>query len=316
MNENDHYSDIELADDDGLKIKARRMAMYSTEAIQRAYAIDKLIVWHTSFKTALASFDRSFQLSKEFSTPVGLRVFGPPGSGKSTVIDYFRDSLPKFDLIAPGMGAITIDTPKSPQLGGVIESVLVALEYPFASVTKETIDIKRSLSFKALQRMGTRIVALDEAHNLFPANSSRLNGEGTPVTVYLRFLADKAKAAICLAGGPALERLERLDRYLASRCKTLVQLSDFPLDGEWLGIIKTFIERCKTFDLKFLGEPEQQRALFQASAGNLRALKVLLIEAVLVAVDAGQQQLDKGCMAIAFQRVNGSKDMASNPWGK
>lgn len=316
MNENDHYSDMEAADEDGLKLKARRMAMYSVDAIRRAYAIDKLIVWHTSFKTALASFDRSFQLSKEFNTPAGLRVFGPSGSGKSTVIGYFRDSLPKFDLIEPGMGAITIDTPKSPQLGDVIESVLIALEYPFASVTKDTIHIKRDLSVKALLRKGTRIVALDEAHNLFPANSARLNGEGTPVTVYLRHLSDKAKVAICLAGGPALERLESLDRYLASRCKTPAQLADFPLDGEWLGIVKTFIEKCKTFDLKFLAEPEQQRPLFQATEGNLRALKILLIEAVLVAVDAGQQQLDKGCMAIAFQRVNGSKGMSSNPWGK
>jgi hypothetical protein len=292
------------------------MAMYSKEAVRRAYVIDRLIVSHTGFKTVLASFDRSFQLSKEFNVPAGLRVIGPPGSGKSTVIDYFCESLPKFDLIEPGMGAITIEMPKTPKLGGVIQAVLSAVEYPFPSVAKETLDIKRSLSVKALQRKGTRILSVDEAHNLFPASGAHLDGQGTPITSYLRHVADHAKASICLIGGPLLARLESLDTYLASRCRTTAELMDFPLGGEWLGLIKAFIKQCGTFDLQFLDEVEQRRLLFQAVKGNLRALKALLLEAILIAVDAGQLQLDKGCMAIAFQRVNGLTAMASNPWGK
>jgi hypothetical protein len=304
------------AGDEGLKVKARQMAMYSPEAIRRAYIVDKLIVPHTNFTAALTSFDRSFQLAKEFSVPAGVRVYGPPGSGKSTVIRYFRDSLPRFDLVEAGMGAVAIEMPKSPQVGSVIEAVLTAVDYPFSRVTSNTVHIKRELSVKALQRKGTRILAIDEAHNLFGAGSARLTGEGTPVTNYLRYLADNAMVSLCLVGGPALAGLETLDKYLASRCKTPTELPDFTAGAEWLGLVKAIVKQCDTFDLSLLDHVDQRKLLFKAVEGNLRALKILLIESILVSVDAGQQQLDTGCMAIAFQRVHGAKSTASNPWGK
>jgi len=127
MNKDNHYTDIEPADDDGLKLKARRMKMYSPEALRRALVVDRIIVSHTAFKDALESLDRSFQLTKEFSVPAGLKVFGPSGCGKSEVTNYFRNSLPRFDLVEAGMGVITVDTPKLPQVSSVITAVLTAL---------------------------------------------------------------------------------------------------------------------------------------------------------------------------------------------
>lgn len=302
--------------DEGLKVKARQMAMYSQDAIRRACIVDRLIVPHSKFSAALTCFDRSFQLSKEFSVPAGVRVYGPPGSGKSTVIRYFRDSLPRVDLIEHGMGAIALEIPKSPHVGAVIEAVLTAVDYPFSRVTSNTVHIKRELSVNALQRKGTRIVTVDEAHNLFGASSARLTGEGTAVTNYLRYLADHARVSLCLVGGPALAGLESLDKYLASRCPAATELFDFSADAEWLGLVKSIVKQCDTFDLSFLDQVEQRKSLFQAVAGNLRALKILLIEGILVAVDAGRQQLDTACMATAFQRIHGSKSVAANPWSK
>ena len=309
-------SSADAPDEAGLKVKSRQMAMYSGEALRRAYVVDRLIVPHSGFKAALASFDRSFQLAKEFSVPTGVRVHGPPGAGKSTVLQYFRDSLPPFSLIEAGFGVIRIEVPKLPQVGSVIEAVLAAVEYPFSKVTSTTVHIKREQSVKALQRKGTRILAVDEAQNLFMAAGAKMTGEGTAVTSYLRHVADNAKVSLCLAGGPALARLEALDRYLASRCPTMTELVDFTAGGEWLGVVRSIVKQCDTFDLGFLDQVEQRKPLFQAVSGNLRALKILVIESILVAVDAGQDRLDAGCMAIALNRVRGSKNVADNPWSK
>ena len=292
------------------------MAMYSSEALRRAYSVDRLIVPHTGFNAALASFDRSFQLAKEFNVPAGVRVYGPPGAGKSTVVKYFRDSLPPFSLIEAGFGVIRVEIPRSPQVGSVIEAVLAAVEYPFSKVTSTTVHIKREQSVKALQRKGTRILAVDEAQNLFMAAGSKMTGEGTAVTSYLRFVADTAKVSLCLTGGPALARVEELDKYLASRCPTVTELVDFTAGAEWLGLVKSIVKQCDTFDLSFLDQVEQRKPLFQAVGGNLRSLKLLVIESILVAVDAGQAQLDGGCMAIALNRVRGSKNVADNPWSR
>ena len=91
------------ADDDGLKVRARQIAMYSSEALRRAYVVDRRIVPPTCFNAALASFDRSFQLAEELNVPAGVRVYGPPGVSKSTVVQYFRDSLPP---VQPGIGRV------------------------------------------------------------------------------------------------------------------------------------------------------------------------------------------------------------------
>lgn len=318
MKKNDQYEDFEAGDEEGLKTKARRLATYSTEALRRALPIDRLVIPHAAFATALAALDRGFQLGKEFSVPAGVRVYGPPGTGKTTLLRYFADSLPRFDLIEPGMGVVRIRLPRAPHIGSVVESVLRALQYPFPAVSSTTVGIKRELSIEALRRKGTRLLAVDEAHNLCGASvgAKRESAEGTTVSNYLSELIDEAKVAICLAGGPALERLEERDRYLASRCPTCLELSNFPLNGQWLGLVAAIVKQCDTFDLKFVNQEDQRRPLHDATAGNPRALKTLLIEAVLVAVDAGQKQLDKGVLAIAFQRVNGSKVQMLNPWGK
>ncbi|MES2840327.1 MAG: hypothetical protein V4794_08625 [Pseudomonadota bacterium] len=52
-----------------------------------------------------------------------------------------------------------------------------------------------------------------------------------------------------------------------------------------------------------------------ATGGNMRQLKWLISEMVMVAVDASQTELRVVDMSLAFQRLNGSGCLRSNPWG-
>ena len=73
-------------DEAGLKLAARRLEMYSTKALAAARVVDRIIVRHAEFERGLKCLDRIYQLGPEFSVPKGLLAFGPPGSGKSTLI--------------------------------------------------------------------------------------------------------------------------------------------------------------------------------------------------------------------------------------
>jgi len=303
-------------DDERYRTRERRMAMYSESALARAASLEGLLVGHDDFKRGLAALDRAFQLGRALEMPMGMRLVGPPGTGKSALQKYFRNSLPSSTLFEPGMGVLMFRIRKTPRLGHAVESILRALNYPFSKVTEGTLGAKRDLSIEALKRKKTRLLLIDEAHNLcLVGRSTKRNcSEGTEVTEYIREVMDEARVAVCLAGGMSLDDLRSRDEYLASRCSTRTELSDFPLKGAWLGLIRSLIERCTAFDLKYLDCDSQRPLLHAATGGNPRALKTLITEAVLVGVDGGQDSLDDSILSKAFSHVRGSASSASNPW--
>lgn len=303
-------------DEAGLKLAVRRLAMYSTKALTAGHGVDRVIVLHAEFERGLKSLDRIYQLGPEFSVPKGLLAFGPSGSGKSTFIKTFVDTLPPSGSITPGAETLFVSLRKSRALEPVVEDMLAGLEYAFPKVSKNTVGLKALQIKQAVKRRGTRLILIDEAHHLCLSSYSlsRGPGEGTPLTSMLVKLMDETRVALCLCGGPQLEKLGDTDPYLTSRCQTRVELRDFDLAGPWVGLVRAIVKQCKTFDLSFLASDDQRRPLHEATKGNLRELKTLVTEFVLVAVDAGKKEIDAPTMALAYERVYGAGSQASNPW--
>lgn len=295
------------------EIAERRLKTYSLAALATTVAVDRALVLHRPFQDCLSAMDRVFQLGRELiNIPVGLRLVAPPGGGKTTILNYFCKSLPKSDLFEPGFGAVRIHLKRRASLAELVSGVLLALQYPLPATNSSNVLKKRELALELLGRKGTRLLALDDAHRLCVRGKGVNGDEGNDATSFLCDVTD-ARIGLVLCGGPGLDRLRDIDSYLFSRCTPRVALNNFKLGGAWGGLVSQLIGLTSTHSLKFLDDKVQMANLHSATNGNLRSLKILVVEAILVSVDAGHTEITSADMRIAFERVL-DETTGANPW--
>jgi hypothetical protein len=292
--------------EDEIEVQKRRVAVYSVDALRAATAIDKIYVNHTSFAEAIKAMDRIFHLAPEMDIPQGMLLSGQTGVGKTTVFKYFAKSLPPSSLFAPGMGAIAIRCQKKTSTGYLIGSMLNRFQYPFSTGTGRQLYARRRIVFDAIKEKKTRLLFLDEASGFLTPkkNQSSISNE-TDASDFLRELMDECRIGIVIATKLGADALDGLDDALASRISVRQTLNAFKSNAEWLGMMNAFVAQCKTFDISLISSNSVGNKLNLASQGNLRGLKRLLSEAILIAVDSGKPQLDEEIFRRAFSIVYG-----------
>lgn len=306
-----------LTDDEQQKaIRNRWFETYSLKALDMAMGIDNIVVETPEFTSGMTTLSRVFQLGREFSVPQGVIVMGPTGTGKTTLVETFRDTLPKSALFEKGLGVLHATLPKRTAQGALISSLLQAGRYPFSTVTKHEIGPKKQMLFELIRTKGTRMIVLEGAEHLFDQKSLAGNDspDGTDVTKLICETIDVTRVAFVLTGSNRLNDLHKLDLSLASRIVRKEVFSNFKQDANWYGFLKAFEQQYVGIKLDLLAENWAPPQFYKATGGNLRSFKMLMIEAVLVAVDAGQKTLTPGIVKAAFDRIHGGGRQRGNPF--
>lgn len=308
-----HFDDIEIDEDAGLQ--ARRVQTYGSEALRLGLKVDTIFVLHTRFKEGLSDLDRIFQIARDVSMPHGLRLVGATGVGKSALLRYFFESLPRSTLFSPGYGCVRIRATARPTAGQLIAALLRGYRYPFASVSERTIYMRKDQAIDLVRLKGTRLIFVDEAHNLMHQVRRRGNGSVEPdATVFLCELMDETNAALVLGGSQELDQLENIDSYLADRVSGRVELRYFEPNSQWIAFLLAFSKACTWFDLKVIENSAQAKLLHTATGGNPRRLKCLLTEAVLVAAEAKCTSVSIEHLKAAHLLVYGVHGLRTNPY--
>lgn len=305
-------------EDEARQIAARRMFMYSERALVAADEVDRKYVLFPDLHKVLAAIDRAYQLARRVSRPQGILVFGPPGSSKTSISQYFQRSLPASKDIIEGYGALSIRLRSNPCAGAVVSLLLRAVRHPFTTIRKGRFDSMRDIAFEALQQLGTRVIFIDQAHVLEQSvRKSTRTAKGaieTTASEVLRDLMDETGIALVLLSSDSFGGLERVDESLADRVSVRLNLHHFEDDAVWCQFLSEIGNRTKCIDFTILADRQIAALMHKAVLGNRRRTKLLLTEAVLVAIDAGAQVVQRQHLETAFSRVTGTSQQVVNPF--
>lgn len=306
---------LDALDKEEVEIQTRRLQTYSVESLRAGVAVERVFVAHPKFALAVRMLDRLFQLGSEMETPQGACLVGPPGVGKTAVYKYFCGTMPTSSLFEPGTGAIGIRIPIRPISGQLIRALLQALAYPFSSGSYTQLYNRRLVVFEAIKSKGTRLLWLDEAHHLIPRRpDGSLNNYEGDATEFLRELIDESQVSMVLSGSEALDDLPKSLPHLASRISGRETLDAFALDATWLAFLNAFSKQVSVLNTSIICDRGVAMQLHKATDGNPRRFKQLMVEATLVAHEAGRDTLDIPTLKAAYALVFGSAAAKSCPF--
>lgn len=302
--------------EDEHEIQTRRMSMYSIRALMAAREIADTYILFPQVKAALAAFDRIYQLSRTVSIPQGALLIGPPGSSKTSVAHYFMQSLPPAPDVVDGFGALLVRLRPGASAGLIVSQVLNAVRHPFTNVRNDRITPMREIACEALQHKGTRLLFVDEAQCLGLRGRGRMaDDRDTSAVNMLREIMDRSGVGLVLMADLRLPRLEQVDRALADRVSVSISLSHFENDGAWSAFLRGVARNARVPSLQLLSDGAIRTATHAATGGSRRATMRLIVEAVLIAIDADASEVGLAHLQLAFQRTRGTGHELPNPYG-
>ena len=318
MDSFDIIDDDDPADEETRRVIRQRIFTYSPQALIAADEVDRKYVLFKELNVVLEALDRAYQLALRVSQPQGILISGPPGSSKTSISHYFRTSLPESNDIIEGHGALLFRLRSNPCAGAIVSQLLRAVRHPFTGVRKGRIDSMRDIAFEALQQLGTRMIFIDQAHVLEQSvrKSPRAfkGAVETTASEVLRDLMDETGIALVFLVSDGFGGLERIDESLADRVSVRMNLSHFGDDAVWAHFLSQIGNGTKCINFKILNDRNFAALTHRAVLGNRRRTKLLLTEAVLVAIHAGTPTVERQHFETAFQRISGALNQVVNPY--
>ncbi|TDM09786.1 MAG: transposase [Ideonella sp. MAG2] len=222
-----------------------------------------------------------------------LLLVGAPFSGKTSILEHFRDQHPPdMDPAAETMHCevLMIDAPPKPDLADFYSRILDALMAPYKPTAPAYAKYSQvKLLFKQL---GVRVLIIDEIHHLIAGSQNRQREFRNA----LKSLGNETKVCIVAAGIDEAYTAFNADAQLSSRFMPMELPKWSP--GEKLGtLLATLEKRTPLRNASGLHQPQLMLAIHSRAESNLGDICDLVKEAAVAAIDTGQECISEKLIA-------------------
>jgi Cdc6-like AAA superfamily ATPase len=283
---------------------------YSDKALQVGMLVSQIRVHHTSFKETLEGVGRIIQLGNHLRQPVGASVIAPAGAGKSLLIECVQKNVCSWSFLREN-SVLVASLKEAPTVAQIQDDLLENFSYAISPRSRsQTNAVLFNVLAEAIDQHDIRLIALDEYQHVFLARKVEVHAA---IIDWTKRLMSRTKRPVLLSGTETLRAIETADPQLSTRIPTVFSLPEFKNNEEWRGILSAFATAARDINLSLLCS-NYATAVFKAAEGTMRRLKLLIIEASMIAIDDHKGTVEKDHLQLAFERIFGSGSSRVNPF--
>lgn len=282
----------------------------ATELLAKA---DQVLIEHPRVQEANETFDRmrAYAAQRTNRGTTGFLMVAPPQTGKSTIIDAYRNKLNTVEALGEGrIPALVVTLQANQTRKGLAQDILKSFEKHgfetgWKSGTEANLLDRGQAYIRAKQ---TEIVFLDEFHHLVNSDSKSV---AASVAETIKWLLIEAVVPVVMSGIEDAWKPIRANPQLAMRCEKPLEMkrldvansADRKLFGSFLTrYLVEFEKRKISPNATRLLQPGIPDLIQEVSEGVLGRACNLIKEALFLAVLDGRDDIDRDDLAIATER--------------
>jgi type II secretory pathway predicted ATPase ExeA len=223
-----------------------------------------------------------------------LLIIGPTNNGKTMIVEKFRrdhPAAPSADGEHEVMPVVLMQMPSEPDLKRFYAAILRAVQAP-PRPPRELLAKVEDFILRLLQRLGLRVLIIDEVHNLLGGSSAQQRA----FLNVLRSLGNTLRIPLVCVGIREAYLAIRSDAQLENRFEPFA-LPRWQADADYASLLASFEA---TFPLRYpsyLSQPPLSTHILAQSEGTIGEISTFLTRAATLAIRSGQERIDLPLLA-------------------
>ena len=266
-------------------------------------AIDQLVSPFPQVVSCQARLRRLVRQPQRESEPSVILLIGESGVGKTKMLQMTASEFPRTEHDEfTEIPVLYVRVPANCTYSNLIMRMLRSFGTPLVATGP---DRERMRQIKTLiKHCGVRLIVFDDANQMVDRGRSKshyLLGD------WVREIADETRAHVVLAGVPRLWRMIETNEQLRSRVSQQIVVEPFAANADTANPISVALrafDKCLDGVLRISLTTEIACRRFSfATAGRLRSLRIILVNAAEIAFEAPKPQIDFEVLGKAFERA-------------